>query len=1419
MKAKKGATELNIKSITVIILFSLAMFLFIGMFTNDISFDPPTPDNATSTENTSIEINITMNNTGDFSGMIFNWNGTNYTIFSNNLIAMFNFENLSVLGESATLAVDIAGGDNNATMSNPIVNITGKYGKGLEFDGTETKRVYLDDSDNLDLTNFTISFWFNRKGSGCDGTCSFGNCFADNLDVITAKGGGGGDGGVLDCNWIIGVQSSNLVFCSEYNGGSDFALAGGGITTISNGVWYYGTVTFDGTTVKTYVNGVLENSGALGGTIDTNTVQVGIGIGLETASNTVNGAWNGTLDEFSIWNKTLSQEEIFELYRSNLFKYDTDKFEFYINKTKNQTDGLDNGVYTFEGFFENSTSWYSTGLRTITIAGAVVDNPPTTTLVNPVNNNISTSTSISFNCSAIDDFNLANITIYGNWSGGWHSNSTSDVTGTSNSSGWILTLEDNQDYIWNCLACDNSSNCSFGSSNYSLTVNTSYVPPILYPPLISFVNPTPDDEKTTSYTSIELNISITESNLSNFTYNWDGTNYTFYDNTLRVGFNFDNVSELGETYETDTIVYDISMWHNDGNLTNTSAPTVAHKPDWIPVGKFGGAFKFNTPDYNTNGECFLIPHDDSLNPYDQDFAMMMWFNCTETTDTDLSRKGSTATGGGRWYKMEIGGYGTPDLISLQFNSDGTDATLEWATPICDDNWHFAIGQRVGNTAELWIDGVRRMNGALTGSIYNTANLTVGCKDTMDDDFYNGTMDEYRVYINRSFSESEIQQLYMSNINKYDTDKYSFYSNQTKNATDLLDDGVYNYQGFALNQDGWNSTDLRTINIATSIYAIVETDPVDDAGDIADDPAIWLHPTDSSRSTIIGTSKEAGANGGLYVYNISGSQLHFIKDGKKNNVDVRYNFTLNEEVVDIVGASDRNSNNIMIYKINSSDGNLTNITGNGLSLGYEPYGFCLSRDNSTGNYYAFVNNVSGEIQQYRLTDQGDGLIGGNLVRSFSVDTQPEGMVVDDELGYFYIGEEDVGLWRFNASEDGGTTGVLIDNTTTGHLTADVEGLSIYYTSDLKGYLIASSQGNSIYIIYNRTGDNEYIKNFSIGANAELSIDAVSDTDGIEVISTPLGNIFPYGMFVVQDGTNTGGNTNFKFVRWDAIANVFSPELTIDTGWNPRLLGSSGESSDTTAPNITLNNPLDGTQDTDGVIRFEFTPSDESSIDNCSLNYQDGVYSRLNSVTNGSINIIEVVGVSSGHPFYLDNLRWFVNCTDEFGNEGSSEIWNLDTTDGDGGGGGDSQPNTKNPSYINVNYPEEWVKGSEVKVIVQAYNQNQELYEVPNVNYVIEIDGVSIKESSINNNSETETIFSISKSAEEGENSIKLFVADERELEHEINFKIVEADNEEKKEEDKLINDETIKILFWSIAGLAIIVFIMIIGIALLKDTKK
>lgn len=318
--------------------------------------------------------------------------------------------------------------------------------------------------------------------------------------------------------------------------------------------------------------------------------------------------------------------------------------------------------------------------------------------------------------------------------------------------------------------------------------------------------------------------------------------------------------------------------------------------------------------------------------------------------------------------------------------------------------------------------------------------------------------------------------------------------------------------------------------AVVVGAQVETDPVPHSGDAADDPAVWVHPSDPTLSLVIGTDKKRG--GGLATYDLSGRQLEYRADGAMNNVDVRTGFALSSGQVGIVAATRESDNTIATYVVDPATRLLSNVESQPLRLGITGYGGCLYRSAATAKMYFFANSDGGDVEQWELFDDGRGKVAASLVRSFDVGSQVEGCVADDDRGYFYIAEEDVGIWRYSAEPTAGTSRVAVDTTgPRGHLTADVEGLTIAYGAGDGGYLIASSQGDSSYSVYDRSGSNSYIGSFVIAASG--TIDGTSDTDGIDVVTADLGSAFPEGVFVAQDGDNSGGNQNFKLARFGDI----------------------------------------------------------------------------------------------------------------------------------------------------------------------------------------------------------------------------------------------------------------------------------------------
>jgi 3-phytase len=315
----------------------------------------------------------------------------------------------------------------------------------------------------------------------------------------------------------------------------------------------------------------------------------------------------------------------------------------------------------------------------------------------------------------------------------------------------------------------------------------------------------------------------------------------------------------------------------------------------------------------------------------------------------------------------------------------------------------------------------------------------------------------------------------------------------------------------------------------TVTATIETDPVPNGGDAADDPAIWVNPSDPAQSVIIGTDKR----GGLAVYDLSGKQIQYLRDGQMDNVDLRDGFKLGDQPVPIVTASNRTDNSIAIYKLNPQTRTLENVAARKIQHGLTVYGMCMYRSAKTSKIYYFGTSKSGDVEQWELFESA-GKVDAKKVRNLKLSTTVEGCVADDELGHFYVAEEAAGIWKFGAEPEAGTTNSQIAKVGDGHLFADVEGLAIAYGKDGAGYLIASSQGNHSYVVYRREGNNEFVKKFRIG-NGQ-GVDGCEETDGIDVTSANLGPAFPQGVFVVQDGFNDKGNQNFKLVPLQAIVKL-------------------------------------------------------------------------------------------------------------------------------------------------------------------------------------------------------------------------------------------------------------------------------------------
>jgi 3-phytase len=324
-----------------------------------------------------------------------------------------------------------------------------------------------------------------------------------------------------------------------------------------------------------------------------------------------------------------------------------------------------------------------------------------------------------------------------------------------------------------------------------------------------------------------------------------------------------------------------------------------------------------------------------------------------------------------------------------------------------------------------------------------------------------------------------------------------------------------------------------------VFPAIETDPVgnDPQEDAADDPAFWLNEDEPDSSFVFGTNKKSG----IHVFNLHGRQVEFYPFGKINNIDIRQKIQVGDEMLDVLGGSNRSDNSISLYKIDSA-GKLSNLLANNHRIDTsdidEVYGFCLYK-NKEHDLFALVNGKNGVIHQYKFIASSDGMRQLLLTNTWRLQSQPEGMVVDDELGILYVGEEDEGIWKIALNDPDSEITVLPSSQQKNNpaIVYDIEGLALHYGDDGSGFLLASIQGNFSYALFDRKS-NDYFGSFRI--DGKSNIDGVEETDGLEIYSHAIGQQFPNGLLIVQDGFNFQDSVmisqNYKFIDLNEVLEI-------------------------------------------------------------------------------------------------------------------------------------------------------------------------------------------------------------------------------------------------------------------------------------------
>lgn len=297
----------------------------------------------------------------------------------------------------------------------------------------------------------------------------------------------------------------------------------------------------------------------------------------------------------------------------------------------------------------------------------------------------------------------------------------------------------------------------------------------------------------------------------------------------------------------------------------------------------------------------------------------------------------------------------------------------------------------------------------------------------------------------------------------------------------------------------------------------------------DDPAIWINPTDATKSIIIGTDKDT--DGGLYAFDLNGKIIAKSEVLKRpNNVDIAYGLLIDGKKVDIAVTTERENNRIRIFSLPD----LKPIDNGGIAvfegeLLRDPMGIALYTRSDDKAIFAIVGRKSGPSEsylwQYQLTDAGNGKVSANVVRKFgkySGKKEIEAIAVDNELGVIYYSDEQFGMRKYKANPS------LNDNTELAlfgqkDFKSDNEGIAIYKTTATTGYILVSNQQANTFMVYPREGTNGNENDYQLLAEIPTS---TIECDGADVTSLNLGGVFQKGLFVAMSNGMT-----FHFYNWE------------------------------------------------------------------------------------------------------------------------------------------------------------------------------------------------------------------------------------------------------------------------------------------------
>ncbi|MFH1501028.1 MAG: LamG-like jellyroll fold domain-containing protein, partial [archaeon] len=286
-----------------------------------ISFEPPTPPRLFDTSATTTSINTTIKET-DFplAQFEFIWNYTNYSLYDNDLFLMYNFDTYQRLADKSLYKRDATCDSANGFC--PAWTANGKWGGAYTFDNTgRADFIQTPQITFADNAEWTVAYWFFQTANSTN-DMSIG----DRSDTV---------------NRFYHMDGTFIRFHSNAGTAVDFNFGEN-----SRGAWHHVVVAChfsDSNNLDFYYDGRYIETESM---VDTGFAIDSIG----KAYNTQEYNWGGSLDEIRVWNRTLTADEAYQLYSSNLHGFSANDWGFFSNPS-NLVSGRN---YTYQACAKDS---------------------------------------------------------------------------------------------------------------------------------------------------------------------------------------------------------------------------------------------------------------------------------------------------------------------------------------------------------------------------------------------------------------------------------------------------------------------------------------------------------------------------------------------------------------------------------------------------------------------------------------------------------------------------------------------------------------------------------------------------------------------------------------------------------------------------------------------------------------------------------------------------------------------------------------------------------------------------------------------------------------------------------------------------------------------------------------------------------